>query len=48
MTYMATPLQKNPCPGGHKIYDFGIPFPGHHYYTLGLSDQCQVVEKKIC
>ena len=31
MTYMATPLHKNPCPGGHEIYNFGRPFLGHHY-----------------
>ena len=28
MTYMATPLQKNPK--GHEIYKFGRPFLGHH------------------
>ena len=22
---MATPLHKNPCPGGHEIYKFGRP-----------------------
>ena len=44
---MATPLQKNPCPGGHEIYNFGRPFLGHHYYLLGLSDLCLGVEKKI-
>ena len=32
MTYMATPLHKNPYPGGHEIYNFGRPFLGHHYY----------------
>ena len=26
MTYMATPLHKNPSPGGHEIYNFGRPF----------------------
>ena len=31
----------------YKIYNFGRPFLGHHYYTLGLSDQCLGVEKKI-
>ena len=25
---------------GHEIYNFGSPFLGHHYYILGLSDQC--------
>ena len=39
---MATPLHKNPCPRGHKIYNLG-----HHYYILGLSDLCLGVEKKI-
>ena len=29
------------------IYNFGRPFLGHHYYILGLSDQCLGVEKKI-
>ena len=47
MSYMATPLHKNPCPRGHEIYNFGRPFLGHHYYILGLSDQCLGVEKKI-
>ena len=41
---MATPLHKNPCPGGHEIYNFGRPFRGHHYYTLSLSDLCLGVE----
>mgnify|MGYP003692126021 CR=1 FL=1 len=26
MTYMATPLCKNPCRGGHEIHNFGKPF----------------------
>ena len=32
LTYMATPLQKNSCPGIHKIYNNGRPFLaiGHH------------------
>ena len=47
VTYMATPQHKNPCPGGHEIYNFGGPFLGHHYYILGLSDQCLGGEKKI-
>ena len=37
---MATPLHKNPLTGGHKIYDFSIPFLGHHYYTLSMSEPC--------
>ena len=47
--YMDTPLQKNPCTGGHEIYNhnFGRPFLGHHYYTLSLSEPCPWVEKKI-
>ena len=47
MTYMATPYHKNPCPGSPEIYNLGRPFLGHHYYILGLSDQCLGVEKKI-
>ena len=47
MTYIAMPLHKNPCPGVHEIYTFGGPFPGHHYYILGLSDLCPGVERKI-
>ena len=31
MTYMATLQHKNPCPGGHEIYNLGRPFLGHHY-----------------
>ena len=40
---MAMPLHKNPCPGGHEIYNFGRPFLGLHYYTLSLYGP----EKKI-
>ena len=47
MTYMAMPWHKNPCPGGHEIYNFGRPFLGLHYYILSLSDLCLGVEKKI-
>ena len=47
MTYMATPSHKNPCPGGHESYNFGIPFLDHHDYTLHLSDLCLGEEKKI-
>ena len=47
LTYMTTPLLKNPCPRGHEIYNFSWPFLGHHYYILGLSDLCLGVEKKI-
>ena len=50
MTYMTTPEHKNPCSGGHEIYNFGRSFLGHHYYMylLSLSDLCLGVEKKIC
>ena len=44
---MATPLRKNPCPGGHEIYNFGRPFLGHHYYILNLSDIYIGGKKKI-
>ena len=44
---MATPLLKNPYPGGHEIYNFGRPFLGHHYYIFNLSDLCLGVKKKI-
>ena len=44
---MTTPLHKNPCPRGYKIYNFGILFLGHHYYTLSLYRPCTRVEKKI-
>ena len=47
MTYMATPKRKNPCPGGHEIYNFGRPFLGHHYSILSLSNICLGVEQKI-
>ena len=47
MTSMATRSNKNPCPGGHEIYNFGRPFIVHHYYILSLSDLCLGVEKKI-
>ena len=32
--YMVMPLHKNPCPGGHEIYNFGRQILGHYYYTL--------------
>ena len=47
MTYMATPMYKNPCPGGHEIYNFGRSFLGYHNYALGLYGPCSGVEKKI-
>ena len=30
-----------------KIYNFGSPFVGYHYYILSLSDVCLGIEKKI-
>ena len=45
--HMTTPKHKNPCPGGHEIYNFGGPFLGHHCYTLCLSNLCLGVEKNI-
>ena len=42
---MTTPLQKNPCPGGNEIYNFGRPFLGHHNYILTMSVLCLGVEK---
>ena len=49
MTNMATPKQKkkNPDPESWNLLNFGRPFLGHHFHTLGLSDPCQGVEKKI-
>ena len=44
---MATPLQKNPCPWGHEIYNFSRSFLGHHKYTLSLSVLCLQAEKKF-
>ena len=37
---------KNPCPGGHLIYNFGRLFLGRHYDTLSYADQCLGFEKK--
>ena len=36
MTYMATPLHKNPCPKGPEIYNFGRPFLGLTTYLVCL------------
>ena len=44
---MATLQQKNPCPGGHEIYNFGRPFLGHYYFTLSLYEPCPGLENKI-
>ena len=43
--YMVMLKHKTPCPGIHEIYNFGRPFRGHLYYTLGLSDLCLGVKK---
>ena len=37
---------KNPCSGGHEIYNFGRPFRGHHYYTFRLSEPSRKVFSK--
>ena len=37
MTYMDTPLHKNPCLGGHEIYNFGGNFIVNHCYILGFK-----------
>ena len=44
---MDTPQHKNPCHGGHKIYNFGKTFLGHHYlYTcISLCGPCTGVKK---
>ena len=36
MIFMVTPQHKNPCPGVHKIYNFGRPFLGHHCNTYSI------------
>ena len=46
MTYTATRLHKNPCPGGHEIYYTGRPFLGHRYHTLSLYGVDHVPEKR--
>ena len=38
MTYVTMPYHKNPCPGGHEIYNFGRPFLGHYHFLFRLSD----------
>ena len=35
-TYMATPLHKNPCSGGHEIYNFLSPYPTDATYQICL------------
>ena len=45
MTSLATPKHKNPCPGGHDIYNLGRPFLSHYFYKLTLSGLCLGVEK---
>ena len=44
---MDTPQHKNPCPGGHEICNFGIPFLGDHNYILSLPVLCLGVQKRI-
>ena len=44
---MTTPKHKNPCPEGHKTYNLGRPFLGHHYLILIFSCLCLGVEKDI-
>ena len=41
MTCMAMPLHKNPCPGGHEIYNFSRPF----LVIISLPDPCPRVGK---
>ena len=43
---MVTPQDKNTCPGGHEINNFGRPFLGYHYYMyiLSLSEPCPGIE----
>ena len=36
MTYMATPDEKNPYPGGHEMHNYGTHFLGHQYYILSF------------
>ena len=31
MAYMAMPKHKNPCPRGHKMYNFGKPLFGNYH-----------------
>ena len=39
-------LAQEPLLWGHKIYNFGKPYLGHHYYIFSLSDLC-IRRKKI-
>ena len=45
MTFTATPLHNNPCPGGYVTYNYNALFIGHHSNILSLSDLC--VELKV-
>ena len=38
---------QEPLPRILKIYNFGRPFLGHHYFTLSLYGPCTRVKKKI-
>ena len=46
ITYIATLLNKKPCPGGHEIYNFVRPIL-NYYHTLTFSEPNPGVEKKI-
>ena len=46
MTNIALHQHKNPCSGGHNIYNYCEPFLGHHYCILSVSEPCSGVEKK--
>ena len=45
--YMTKPLHKNPCPGGHEIYNFGVDSSLVIITKLSLSDLCLSEEKKL-
>ena len=45
MSDIDTPLHKNPCIGGYEIYNLDLPFLGHYYFILSLSDLFLRVEK---
>ena len=44
---MPTPEHRNPCLGGHDIYNMNRTFIGYHNDILSLSDLWLAVEKKI-
>ena len=47
LDFMATLLNKNPCPEGHKIYNLGRDFLGYYYLILSLFKPCLEEEKEI-